>query len=406
LKPSTARLALVIGAVSALGPVAIDMYLPGLPAIARDLHAGQKQAEISLVSFFLGMTFSQLVYGPLSDRLGRRGPLVTGLALFIAGSLACSVAPNVEVLILARLLQGLGGGAGQAIGSAVIRDLFTGYEAARLQATRMLVLGVSPILSPIIGAAIIAAAPWRSIFWVSSAFGLFCIVLVLALLPETLTDEARHHAGKSRSGAVYLRLLTHPGFAALVLAVGFAQGAFFAYIGGSAFVFITMNATSPAIYSLIFAVNAAGFIAVAQVSPQLMRRFGAEGVIIVGLVALSAGGCLLLIASLTGYAVVAVLTPLLFVGIGGIGLVYGPAAIRALRDHGAVAGAASALMGFMQGCVGAAGIGLVAVFANGSATPMTGVMALFGVLGLLTALYAFSRHDPVVETVVEDSAEG
>jgi DHA1 family bicyclomycin/chloramphenicol resistance-like MFS transporter len=393
---------MVIGAVSALGPIAIDMYLPGLPTIARDLHAGPGRAEFSLMSFFVGMTLGQLVYGPLSDRIGRRKPLLFGLLLYVVGSLACSVSPNLDVLILARLFQGLGGGAGQAISSAVIRDLYSGYEAARLQASRLLVIAVSPILAPIAGAAVISAVSWRWIFWISAGLGLAGVALVAALLPETRSLEARKQTRLSASLAIYRRLLADSGFLCLVLVAGLTQGAFLAYLAGSSFVFISLNRTPPALYSLIFAVNAAGFIGLAQVAPQLMRRFGGEPVILAGMGLLAAGSLLLLVAALTGHATVPVLAPPLFFGIAGIGLVLGPAIILALKEHGAVAGAASALIGFMQGGIGACGAALVAVFANGAATPMTGTMAAFAVSGLAIAILVYRRRSRSLQPFVEE----
>ncbi|HTK35305.1 MAG TPA: multidrug effflux MFS transporter [Caulobacteraceae bacterium] len=393
MKLSTARFALVIGSVSALGPMAIDLYLPGLQIIARELHAGPGQAELTLTSFFVGNTLGQLFYGPLSDRFGRRLPLLLGLCLYVAGSLVCSAAPTLNLLIVARLFQGLGGAAAQVIGSAVIRDLYTGHEAARLQATRMLVIAVSPILAPIAGAAVIAAAPWRTIFWISAGLGVAGLLLILLLLPETRSPEARRETRLSASLSVYQRLVRDRAFLRLVLLAGLTQGAFLAYIAGSSFVFITLNHASPAIYSLMFAINAAGFIGLAQFSPQLMRRFGPEPLIMTGTGMLAAGSTLILIAAATGHAALPVLALMLFFGIAGVGLVFGPSIILALREHGAVAGSASALIGFMQGCLGAGGAGLVSVFANGTATPMTGVMAVFALIafGIAVRVYRDSR---------------
>ncbi len=324
LKLSIARFALVIGSVSALGPIAIDMYLPGLPSIARDLHAGPGQVELTLTSFFIGNTLGQLFYGPVSDRVGRRLPLLFGLVLFVLGGLACSASPSLVVLITARLFQGLGGAAAQVIGSAVIRDLYTGHEAARLQATRMLVIAVSPVLAPIIGAAIIAAAPWRWIFYISAGLGAAGLLLILFLLPETRTPEARQHTRIGGSFAVYRRLLVDGEFIRLVLIAGLTQGALFAYLSGSSFVIMTLNNAPAALYSLIFAVNAAGFIGLAQFSPQLMRRYGPEKLIMTGTGMLAAGSSLLLATTLAGHAVLPIMAPMLLFGITGVGLVFGP----------------------------------------------------------------------------------
>jgi DHA1 family bicyclomycin/chloramphenicol resistance-like MFS transporter len=389
LKLSTARFALVIGSVSALGPIAIDMYLPGLPAIARDLHAGNGQAELTLTSFFVGNTLGQLIYGPLSDRIGRRLPLLFGLGLFILGGLACSMSPTLGLLILARLVQGLGGAAAQVIGSAVIRDLYTGYEAARLQATRMLVIAVSPILAPIIGAAVISAASWRGIFWISAGLGMVGLLLILFLLPETRSSEAPVDTRPKASLSVYARLVANRDFIRLVLVAGLTQGALLAYLSGSSFVVMTLNHAPAAIYSLMFACNAAGFIGLAQFSPQLMRRFGAEALIMAGTAMLATGSTLLVVSAMSGHATLPVMAPMLFFAITGVGLVFGPSVILALRDHGAVAGSASALIGFMQGCLGAGSAALVSVFANGTATPMTAVMAACALTSFAIAVLVY-----------------
>ena len=388
MKLSTTRFALIIGSVSTLGPIAIDMYLPGLPSIARDFHAGHGGVELTLTSYFVGNTVGQLFYGPVSDRIGRRAPLLFGLALFILGGLACSAAPNLQMLILARLFQGLGGAAAQVIGSAVIRDLYTGYEAARLQAARMLVIAVSPILAPIIGAGIIAAAPWRTIFWVSAGLGAAGFAMILTQLPETRPHHERQDTRLKASFSVYRRLVVDREFLALALIGGLMQGAFLAYLAGSSFVFITLNHASPGLYSLMFGINASGFIGLAQFTPQLMRRFGAERLIMTGTGMMTLGAGLMLLAALTRHATLPLLAPPLFFGVTGVGLVFGPAVILALREHGAVAGAASALIGFLQGALGASGTALVSIFANGTAAPMTGVMAVFALISFATAVLA------------------
>ena len=392
MKLSTARFALVIGSVSALGPIAIDMYLPGLPALARELHAGPGQAELTVTSYFVGSTFGQLFYGPLSDRVGRRAPMLIGLALFILSGLACSFAPNLQTLILARLFQGLGSAAAQVIGSAVIRDLYTGYEAARLQASRMLVIAVSPILAPIIGAAVIAAGSWRWIFWISAGLGVMGFLMILTLLPETRGPEARRETRLGASFAVYKRLGVDGDFLLLAMIGGLMQGAFLAYLAGSSFVFITLNHAPPALYSLMFAINAGGFIGLAQFTPQLMRRFGAERLIVTGTGMMTAGAGLMTLAALTGHATIVFLAPPLFFGVTGVGLVFGPAVILALREHGAIAGAASSMIGFLQGALGASGTALVAIFANGTAAPMAGVMAVFALIAFGAAGLVLRRH--------------
>jgi DHA1 family bicyclomycin/chloramphenicol resistance-like MFS transporter len=386
-----ARFALVLGALSAAGPLAIDMYLPALPSIARDLHASQSHAEMSLMSFFLGLTLGQLFYGPLSDRFGRRRPILAGLTLYIAASVACSLCRTVDVLIVARALQGLGAGAGLAIGAAIVRDLYTGHQAARLLATRVLVLGISPVLAPIMGASLIAVAPWRYIFWFAAAFGVVCIALVF-MIPETRPVHARADSRLSGAFGVYRRLLADRTYIGAVATAACMQGAFIAYIAGSSFVFITMLRVPPWGYSLIFAANAVGFIGCAQFTPQLMRRFRPEQLVLFAALVESGSALALLAAALSHHVSLPVLLPPLFVFLVCYGLVGGPSTVLALRDHAGVAGAASALMSFLQMASATLGTALVAVLANGSALPMIGVMTVGAWGGLLCARRAFRRR--------------
>ncbi|MDB5459961.1 MAG: transporter [Caulobacteraceae bacterium] len=385
------RFALVLGALSAAGPLAIDMYLPALPAIARDLHAGQGHAEMSLMSFFIGLTIGQPIYGPLSDRLGRRRPILAGLALYIAASIACSLARSVDVLIVGRGLQGLGAGAGMAIGAAIVRDIYAGAQAARLLALRVLVLGVSPILAPILGAAVISVASWRDIFWFAAGFGVLCAVLTF-MIPETRPEHARADSRLSGALGVYRRLLADRTFMGAVLTAACMQAAFIAYIAGSSFVFMTMLGAPPWVYSLIFAVNAVGFIGCAQFTPQLMRRFRPEQLILFAATVQSCAAVLMLLMALAHHVSLPLLLPPLFVFLACYGLVGGPSAVLALRDHGAVAGTAAALMSFMQMASAALGAALIAFLANGTALPMTGLMVAGAGCGLLAARHAFTRR--------------
>ncbi len=388
-----ARFAIVLGLLSAAGPLAIDMYLPALPGIARDLHASQGQVEASLMSFFLGVTVAQPFYGPISDRVGRRPPVLLGLLLYVAASLACSVATNMHMLVAARALQGLGGGATVAISSAIIRDMYTGIQAARLMALRMLVLGVSPILAPMMGAALIAAAPWRGVFWFSAVYGLICCGLMF-LIPETRHKEARAASRLQDAFGVYGRLMLDRRFMGAVLTLAFMQFAFIAYIAGSSFVFIHMNGVQPWLYGLIFSSNAVGFIGCAQFAPRLMHRFKPEQLILFAATVQTVAALIMLAAALLGQATVPVLLAPLFVFLACFGLVGGPSVVVALRDHGQISGTASALVSLLQWGAAALGSGMVAFLANGTALPMTGMMAVGAIFGLVSARRAF-RPPPV-----------
>jgi DHA1 family bicyclomycin/chloramphenicol resistance-like MFS transporter len=393
LDKTMARFALVLGALSAAGPLAIDMYLPALPAIARDLHASQGQAEMSLMTFFLGLTFGQPIYGPLSDHFGRRRPILAGMALYIVASICCSLARTVDVLIVGRGLQGLGAGAGLAIGAAVVRDIYTGNRAAQLLALRVLVLGVSPVLAPIMGAGIISVGSWRDIFLFSSGFGVLCVILTF-MIPETRPPQDRVGSRLFDAFGVYRRLLVDRSFMGAVLVAACMQAAFIAYIAGSSFVFMDMLGAPPWSYSVIFGVNAVGFIGCAQLTPQLMRRFRPEQLIVFAAAVQSVAAVIMLVMATTRHVTLPLLLPPLFVFLTCYGLVGGPSTVLALRDHGSVAGAAAALMSFLQMGSATLGTGLVGWLAEGTARPMTGLMAAGAVGGFVAALWAFKRRDP------------
>jgi DHA1 family bicyclomycin/chloramphenicol resistance-like MFS transporter len=391
-----ARFALVLGALSAAGPMAIDMYLPALPMIARDLHATQGQAELSMTTFFLGLMLGQPFYGPLSDRFGRKPPLVGGMMLFVLSSIACSLATAAPVLIVGRFLQGLGSGSAIAISAATIRDRYTGHEAARLLALRVMVLGLSPILSPILGAALISVAPWRLIFWFAAAYGLIASAL-LTLIPETRDPVHRTVTHVSKVIGIWGRLIRDRTFVGAVAVVAFMQLAFSAYIADSSFVFIKIDHTPPWLYSAIYASNAIGFISLAQFTPNLMKRFRAERLIVAGSALQAVNAVILFACAALGHVGVPVLIGPLFLFLASFGLVGGPATVTALHNHGPVAGTASSLLSLMQWGSAALGSGLVALFANGTARPMTTVMMAAALLGLLVAQQAFTRRpaDPV-----------
>jgi DHA1 family bicyclomycin/chloramphenicol resistance-like MFS transporter len=388
-----ARFALVLGALSAAGPMAIDMYLPALPTIAHDLHATQGQAELSMTTFFLGLMLGQPFYGPLSDRFGRKPPLAGGMMLFVMASIACSLAAAPSVLIIGRFLQGLGSGASIAISAATIRDRYTGHQGARLLAMRVMVLGLSPILAPVLGAALISVVSWRFIFWFAAAYGLLASVL-LVLIPETRDPAHRTSTHVAKVVGVWGRLVKDRTYIGAVSVIALMQLAFSAYIADSSFVFIKIDHTPPWLYSAIYASNAVGFISLAQFAPNLMKRFKAERLIVAGSALQAVNAVVLFALAVTGHVGVAVLLAPLFLFLASFGLVGGPATVTALHDHGPVAGTASSLLSLLQWGSAALGSGLVAALANGTARPMTAVMAGAALLGVAVACAAFARPAP------------
>ena len=269
-----------------------------------------------------------------------------------------------------------------------MRDLYTGAKAARLLALRVLVLGASPILAPVMGAALITVAPWRTIFWFAAGFGVLCVALTF-MIPETRPVQAREGSRLSGAFGVYRRLLKDRTFMGAVTAYACMQGGFIAYIAGSSFVFITMLGVAPWTYSVMFTINAVGFIGFAQLAPTLMRRFRPQQIVLVSATLQCLAAAVLLGATLSHHLSLPLLMPPLMVFTACYGLVGGPSTVLALRDHGPVAGTAAALMSFLQTGASTLGSGLIGLLANGTALPMTGLMMLGAGCGLLAARRAF-----------------
>ncbi|MCB8819655.1 multidrug effflux MFS transporter [Microvirga rosea] len=390
MKSTFLRNALVLGMLSAIGPFAIDMYLPAFPAIARELQVDVSAVQMSLMSFFLAVALCQVIYGPISDQVGRKPPIYFGLALFIVGAIGCSFARNAETLIAFRFLQGVGACASMVITRAIVRDLHTGAEAARLMATTMLVFSVSPILAPLAGSTLTEFYSWRVIFWAIAAIGLGGLLVVLILLPETRKPDA----GRRSVGQVvrtYGELFKDWRFLGLVFIGGLGQSSFFAYLAGSSVVFIEHFGLTPSRYSLVFASNAVAFIGGAQFNSMLMRRFGAERVVRIAISVFAVLTTCLFALTLSGMDNPYVLWGLLFVSFGCLGLVIPSTAVLALESHGPIAGTASALMGTLQLCTGATVIVLVSAFFDGTQRSMVAAIAACG-WGALTLAWTVLKR--------------
>jgi DHA1 family bicyclomycin/chloramphenicol resistance-like MFS transporter len=375
LKRSFFRTALILGLVSAIGPFAIDMYLPALPSIGRTLHAGLSEVQMSLTAFIVASSISQLFYGPLSDIIGRKAPLYFGLALFAVASVGCALAPNIGVLIAFRMLEGIGACAGSVVPRAVVRDLHTGPDAVRLMSLLMLVFSVSPILAPLAGSFVVAAAGWRSVFWVVTGAAALGLVLAFTQLEETRSPLHREESSWSSAFADYGRLLTDRHFVGLSLIGAFGMSAFFIYLANSSFVVIDHYGLSPRLYSLFFALNAAAFIGAAQFNGRLTARFGLHAVIRVAVAGFAFAMLGLLLVMALGVDRLAVMAGFLFVGYSFLGMVVPNVTVLSLDQHGAIAGTASALMGALQMLVAGSVMAAAGVFANGKPLPMVGGIA-------------------------------
>ena len=383
--------ALILGLVSAIGPFAIDMYLPALPTIGHSLQASPGAVQASLTAFFVALGVCQLFYGPLSDIVGRKTPIYFGLAVFGLGSIGCALAPNIHLLIVFRVVEAVGACAGSVVPRAIVRDLHTGADATRLMSLLILVFSVSPILAPLVGSFVIALAGWRAVFWVVTGAAALGVVLTATQLSETRPAAAR--AQSSWSGALqgYRLLLKDRRFMGLVIAGAFGISSFFIYLANSSFVLIGHYGLSPAAYSLFFALNAAAFIGAAQLNGWLTGRYGLSAVIRMAVTGFALAMLALAIAMSLGNDRLDVMAALLFVAYGFLGMVVPTASVLALEQHGAIAGTASALMGAVQMIVGASVMAIAGAFANGTAGPMVRCIAAAAVIAFALAQLTLRR---------------
>lgn len=370
MKTSFFRQALVLGLVSAMGPFAIDMYLPALPSIGQSLEASMGSVQASLMSFFIALGLGQIVYGPASDMLGRKPPLYFSLSLFAVGSIGCALAPDIQTLIALRFVQGLGASAGMVIPRAIVRDLHTGVDAARLMSLLMLVFSVAPILAPLAGSLLIEWSSWRSVFWAVTLIAAVALTVLSTSLAETRPAAHRQHSTVRSAVRAYGELLRDRHFLGLVFIGAFGTASFFSFLANSPFVMIDHYGLTPRQFSLAFALNAASFIGVSQFTGKIARRFGLVKMVKFAVTGYALVMALLLLQNLLGLDRLDLLIILMFIGFGFLGLVVPAASVLALEAHGAIAGTASALMGTLQFATGALVMAVISQFVDGSPLPM------------------------------------
>lgn len=387
MNPQIIRAALVLGLLSAIGPFAIDMYLPALPAIGASLGADTAQVQMSLLAFMAAIAVCQLFYGPVSDMVGRKPPLYFGMALFSIGAVACALAPSIEWLIAARFVQGVGACAAMALPRAIVRDGYTGAEAAQLMSLLMLVFSVSPILAPLAGSLVIQFGEWREIFWVIGGIGVLGIVLTLFSLKETRPASARLESSIGGALRSYGVLLRDRRFIGLSMIGAFGMSSFMAYLANSSFILIDHYGLSPTLYSVMFSINAVSFIGVSQLTGFMTRRYGLDRVVRTAVTGFIVTVLVLGAVFVAGIDRLDVLATLLFIGYGFLGLVIPTTAVLAMDEHGAIAGTASALMGTLQLVTAALVMGVVGAFFDGTAKPMVlGIVACAVVAFVLTQM--------------------
>lgn len=365
----------LLGALTALAPLTIDLYLPAFPTIATDFATTESAVQMTLTGSLVGVALGQLIIGPLSDAYGRRPPLLLAVVGYVLASIACAVAPTVELLGGARVLQGMAAAAGGVIAMAVIRDLFDGLRGVQMLSRLILVVGVAPIIAPTVGSAVLAFTHWRGVFWLLAVVGVVLAVVGLIGMRETLPVERRQPAGIRPTLRTYGRLLRERTMVGLLLTGGFVFAQIFAYVSGSSFVLQNQYGLTTTQFGLVFGLNSVGLVIMSQVNPVLLRRRDPQDVLSIALVIGAVATAFLLVTATTGaLGLVGILVPLFMIlSMAGLALPNVPG--LALSTHGRTAGSAAALLGGANFAVGAAVAPLVGVLPVAPAASMAIVMA-------------------------------
>jgi MFS transporter, DHA1 family, multidrug resistance protein len=380
---SRLRLVLVLGSLTALGPLSIDMYLPALPTITADLATSAAAVQLTLTGTLAGLGLGQLLVGPISDAYGRRAPLLAGVAVHILASVLCVIAPNIAVLGVLRVVQGLAAAAAGVVAMAIVRDLFDGLSAAKLFSHLMLVIGVAPIFAPTLGGLVLSWTSWRGVFVVLAALGVVILAVAVLALPETLPAQRRRSGGVLGTVRDYGRLFADRVYLGLILVTGLATAAIFAYVSGSSFVLQEEYGLSEQQFGIAFGAGALGLIGASQLNVLLLRRWTPAQILVTGLVVGGAAGLAMVLFAATGTGGLAgVLVPLWLV-LATVGLARPNAPALALSRHGDTAGTAAALLGAVQFGVGALAaplVGLLGVGAVAMAVVVAGAMVAANVV--------------------------
>jgi DHA1 family bicyclomycin/chloramphenicol resistance-like MFS transporter len=378
------RLAALLGSLTALGPLGVDLYLPAFPQMAADLGESAEAVQRTLAAFLLGIAGGQLVFGPLSDRFGRRAPLFFGLALFAAASAGCAMAGSTASLIWLRVAQAIGGCAGMVIARAVVRDVADERGAVRMMAMLMLVMGAAPILAPLLGALLLTVGGWRALFWMLAIYGVVALLLCVFVLPESLPPDRRRRDGPGAVIAVYLGILRDRRFLAHALAGAIPMLGLFGYLVASPLVLMQLHGLTPMQYGIAFGANAVGLILASQIISRAVRRGDPGRLLVAVLWLLAAVAVCVPLAAATG--ALAPLLAALFLFMSVMGAVLPLASARAMAPMGRVAGSASALIGTLQ-FAGGAFIGVaMGAFGAASPWPLALLIAAAGPGGLIAHL--------------------
>ena len=385
------RMALILGLLAAVGPFAVDMYLPALPQVARELNTTETGAALTLTAYFVTFGIAQMIYGPMADAVGRKRPLLIGVVIFLVATVAAALAPSIGWLIAARAVQGLGSATLMVVPRAVIRDLATGPAAARMMAAIMIVISISPMLAPLTGSLVMAWGGWREIFGVLAAAALLSLCLILFVLPETLPAENRRPVRLAPMLSGAKRLLGDRRFMGLTMIGGFGMASFFVFLSTASFVYTRQYGLSPTGFSIAFAINAIGFFTASQFAGPMAARFGMERVIALAITGFAALTLLLTGVVWSGADALPVVVAGLFVANACLGLVIPTAMVMSLDPHPDIAGMASSLGGTIQMLTGGAMIVVTGPFMDNSAATMVPAIALCAGLAWVSAALSLPR---------------
>jgi len=400
LRPDTFALTALLAGLSAIGPLTTDMYLPSLPDIARQLDASTAQVQLTISAYLIGFAVGQVIYGPVSDRHGRKRVLLVSIGLYCAASLACALATSIHMLIAARALQALGGSGGIVLARAMVRDLYSGGRAGRELSVIGAVMALAPVLAPIAGGVLQTGFGWRSVFFTLVAAGLAGAGVVWWLLPETLTQRAGEPVSLSLIARSYRVVARNPAYVAYL---GLATASFaglFAWISGASFVLQNLYGLSPFAFGFAFAVGSLGYMTGSMVSAQLTRWLGLDGIIGIGGVVIAAGGLGMIAAVALGFTSALSLVLPMAVYLAGMGMVLPQSQAGAMTPFPERAGAASSLLGLIQQSVAAVCGAIVGVLLGQSAWPLAGGVAAAGCATLLIWIATrdmrarFAKHWP------------
>ncbi|MET7432242.1 MULTISPECIES: multidrug effflux MFS transporter [Streptomyces] len=384
-------LAAVLALLTVFGPISMDLYLPVLPALTRELHASTSAAQLTVTACLLGLAFGQVVAGPLSDRFGRRRPMLAGAVAYIATSVLCALSPSVESLVAARFVQGLAGAVGIVIAQAAGRDLYSGGKLVRYYGRLTVIGGLAAIIGPVAGGQLAAFTDWRGIFLFLGLLGAVILLACLTVFRETLPPRERTGGGLAQSGRDFRRLLSDRLFLGAVLITGFVNAALFAYLSGATYVLQGVYGLSPQGYSFAFGLNSAGFMVFGFVAGRLSERWSEKGTLVLGLAMTLLGAAGLLVTAALHLPLAAMVLSLLTM-VSGVAATTPPSTSLALAHYPGIAGTASSLLGMARFAFGGLAAPLVGLGGAGTALPLGLVTLACAALAVIVHALAVRPH--------------